>query len=211
MPETVVNLAWLVLFLPLLAAIGIYGVTAYTVERRTPEVGLRMALGADRGDVLREVLKHALSQVLVGLVLGVPLALVLGRLMAAHLYNVSSYNPMILSSAFATLGTSAPSKLISTPSPLIATGSKDTMRSPEDPGSRGVGNSVSAPGKSRGFGESPDCRSDRSSIATGERTLRSALRTVVEKRRPILDGRRQKTSAPPSCNSPADKPARESR
>ena len=87
----------------LLAAIGIYGVTAYTVERRTPEVGLRMALGADRGDVLREVLKHALSQVLVGLVLGVPLALVLGRLMAAHLYNVSSSNPLILGGAFGTL------------------------------------------------------------------------------------------------------------
>jgi predicted permease len=87
----------------LLAAIGIYGVTAYTVERRTPEVGLRMALGADRGDVLREVLKHALSQVLIGLILGVPLALGLGRLMAAHLYNVSTYNPLILGGAFGTL------------------------------------------------------------------------------------------------------------
>jgi predicted permease len=87
----------------LLAAVGIYGVTAYTVERRTPEVGLRMALGADRGDVLREILKHAVSQVLVGLVLGVPLALVLGRLVAAHLYNVSSANPLILGGAFATL------------------------------------------------------------------------------------------------------------
>jgi predicted permease len=87
----------------LLAAVGIYGVTAYSVERRTPEVGLRMALGADRGDVLREVLKRALSQVIVGLLLGVPLALVLGRLMAAHLYNVSSYNPPILSGAFCTL------------------------------------------------------------------------------------------------------------
>jgi predicted permease len=87
----------------LLAAIGIYGVTAYTVERRTPEVGLRMALGADRGDVLRGVLKHALSQVLVGLALGVPLALGLGRLMAAHLYNVSSSNPLILGGAFGTL------------------------------------------------------------------------------------------------------------
>jgi ABC-type antimicrobial peptide transport system permease subunit len=87
----------------LLAAIGIYGVTAYTVERRTPEVGLRMALGADRGDVLREVLKHAVGQVLVGLALGVPLALGLGRLMAAHLYNVSSSNPLILGGAFGTL------------------------------------------------------------------------------------------------------------
>jgi predicted permease len=87
----------------LLAAIGIYGVTAYTVERRTPEVGLRMALGANRMDVLKGVLKQALAQVLVGLVLGVPLAFVLGRLMAAHLYNVSSYNLPILSSAFVTL------------------------------------------------------------------------------------------------------------
>jgi predicted permease len=87
----------------LLAAIGIYGVTAYTVERRTPEVGLRMALGADRADVLREILKHALTQVLFGLAIGVPLALGLGRLMAAHLYNVSSYNPLILSGAFVTL------------------------------------------------------------------------------------------------------------
>ena len=87
----------------LLAAVGIYGVTAYTVERRTPEIGLRMALGADRGDVLREVLKRALAQVLVGLVLGIPLALGLGRLVAAHLYNVSSYNPLILGCAFVTL------------------------------------------------------------------------------------------------------------
>jgi ABC-type antimicrobial peptide transport system permease subunit len=87
----------------LLAAIGIYGVTAYTVERRTPEVGLRMALGADRGDVLREVLQRALTQVIIGLALGVPLALGLGRLMASHLYNVSSYNPLILGGAFGTL------------------------------------------------------------------------------------------------------------
>jgi predicted permease len=103
-PEMLANLTMTFgLVALLLAAIGIYGVTAYTVERRTPEVGLRMALGADRGDVLREVLKHALSQVLVGLVLGVPLALGLGRLMAAHLYNVSSYNPLILGGAFSTL------------------------------------------------------------------------------------------------------------
>jgi hypothetical protein len=87
----------------LLAAIGIYGVTAYTVERRTPEVGLRMALGANRADVLRGVLKHALAQVITGLIIGIPLALGLGRLMAAHLYNVSSSNPLILGGAFVTL------------------------------------------------------------------------------------------------------------
>jgi predicted lysophospholipase L1 biosynthesis ABC-type transport system permease subunit len=66
---------------------------------RTPEVGLRMALGADRC----EVLKRALAQMLVGIALGVPLAFVLGRLMAAQLYNVSSYNPLILGGAFGTL------------------------------------------------------------------------------------------------------------
>jgi predicted permease len=87
----------------LLAAVGIYGVTSYTVERRTPEVGLRMALGADRRDVLREVLKRSLAQVLAGLALGVPLALGMGRLVAAHLYNVSSYNPLILGGAFGVL------------------------------------------------------------------------------------------------------------
>ncbi len=87
----------------LLAAIGIYGVTAYKVERRTPEVGLRMALGADRRDVLREVLKRALVQVTTGLALGVPLALVLGHLMASHLFEVSSYDLRILAGAFATL------------------------------------------------------------------------------------------------------------
>jgi predicted permease len=87
----------------LLAAVGIYGVTAYTVERRTPEVGLRMALGASRADVLRDVLRSALSHVGFGLVLGVPLALVLGRLMAAHLYNVSSTNSLVLGASLATL------------------------------------------------------------------------------------------------------------
>jgi ABC-type antimicrobial peptide transport system permease subunit len=66
-------------------------------------VGIRMALGANRADVLRGVLKHALAQVLTGLILGIPLALGLGRLMAAHLYNVSSSNPLILSGAFLTL------------------------------------------------------------------------------------------------------------
>ena len=87
----------------LLAAIGIYGVTAYTVERRTPEVGLRMALGAGRREVLREVLHRAVAQVMIGLALGVPLALVLGRMMAAHLYQVSSYDLRILAGAFCTL------------------------------------------------------------------------------------------------------------
>ena len=87
----------------LLAAIGFYGVTAYSVERRTPEVGLRMALGASRADVLSGVLRSALAQVGLGLVLGIPLAVALGRLMAAHLYQVSSSNPFVLAAALLTL------------------------------------------------------------------------------------------------------------
>ena len=88
----------------LLAAIGIYGVTAYTVERRTPEVGLRMALGANRG---RRAARCPEARAGAGAyrarIIGIPLALGLGRLMAAHLYNVSSYNPLILGGAFVTL------------------------------------------------------------------------------------------------------------
>jgi predicted permease len=68
----------------LLAAIGLYGLLAYTVARRTSEIGIRMALGAKRGDVLAMVLRDALAMVLAGLALGVPLAL-WGRRFAAGL------------------------------------------------------------------------------------------------------------------------------
>jgi ABC-type antimicrobial peptide transport system permease subunit len=83
----------------LLAAIGLYGVTAYTVAQRTNEIGIRMALGADRAKVVRLVLRGAFQRVLVGLVLGLPLAIGAGRLIAAELYGVSSSDPLALTVA----------------------------------------------------------------------------------------------------------------
>jgi predicted permease len=82
-----------------LAAIGLYGVTAYTVAQRTNEIGIRMALGADRPKVMRLVLQGAFKQVFVGLILGLPLAVGAGRLISAQLYGVSSWDPFALAVA----------------------------------------------------------------------------------------------------------------
>ncbi len=79
-----------------LAAIGLYGVTAYTVAQRTNEIGIRMALGAGRPKVLQLVLTGAFKRVLIGLVLGLPLAVGAGRLISAQLYGVSSWDPLAL-------------------------------------------------------------------------------------------------------------------
>jgi predicted permease len=78
----------------ILASIGLYGVTAYTVERRTSEIGIRMALGADRGSVLRMVLRSAFLQVGIGLAIGIPATILLGRLMANQLFGVAPYDPL---------------------------------------------------------------------------------------------------------------------
>jgi predicted permease len=80
----------------LLAAVGLYGVTAYAVAQRTNEIGIRMALGADRTRVVRLVLRGASQRVLLGLLLGAPLAIGAGRLIAAELYGVSSWDPPAL-------------------------------------------------------------------------------------------------------------------
>jgi predicted permease len=84
-----------------LAAIGLYGVTAYTVEQRTSEIGIRMALGADRKSVLGMVLRTAFAQVGIGLAIGIPAAIGAGRAISAQLYAVKPYDPTML--AFATL------------------------------------------------------------------------------------------------------------
>jgi predicted permease len=79
-----------------LACVGLYGVTSYSVARRTSEIGLRMALGANRGNVLRLVLRGAMLQLVIGLAVGIPLALAGGRLVSSMLYGVKSYDPWIL-------------------------------------------------------------------------------------------------------------------
>ncbi len=83
----------------LLAAVGLYGVTAYTVAQRTNEIGIRMALGANRANVVRYVLRGAFGRVAVGLGLGLPLAVVAGRLISSQLYGVSFWDPLALTLA----------------------------------------------------------------------------------------------------------------
>jgi predicted permease len=79
-----------------LASIGLYGVTAYSVERRTSEIGIRMALGANRMNVLNLVLRGAFLQIGVGLLIGIPVTILGGRAMAAQLFGVKPYDPNIL-------------------------------------------------------------------------------------------------------------------
>jgi ABC-type antimicrobial peptide transport system permease subunit len=91
----------------ILAAIGLYGVTAYTVAQRTSEIGVRMALGADKGNIVRLVLGRAFKMVALGLLLGVPLAIGAGRLMAAQLYGIAHWDPFSLSIAIVALASCA--------------------------------------------------------------------------------------------------------
>src|SRR5881398_3241852 len=80
----------------LLASIGIYGAVAYTVEQRTGEIGVRMALGAQTADVLRLVVNQGMKPVLIGLGIGIGSAFAVGRLIASQLYQVSAHNPALL-------------------------------------------------------------------------------------------------------------------
>jgi predicted permease len=86
-----------------LASIGLYGVTSYNVGRRVNEIGVRMALGANRGQILTMILREAFTLIAVGLVMGVPMAVAAGWLLSSQLYGVSQRDPIILSIAIATL------------------------------------------------------------------------------------------------------------
>jgi len=90
-----------------LAAVGLYGVLAYMVERRTGEIGVRMALGANRGRVIGMVLRGAFWQVGIGLALGIPAAIGAGRLMTSQLFGVKPWDPVMLALATMLLGLAA--------------------------------------------------------------------------------------------------------
>ncbi|MGE3274004.1 MAG: ABC transporter permease [Vicinamibacterales bacterium] len=87
----------------LLAAVGLYGVMAYTVSRRTREIGIRMALGAEHGRVLWLVLREVALLTGIGIVLGIPGALGLSRLVESQLFGVGAADPVTLAAAAATL------------------------------------------------------------------------------------------------------------
>ncbi len=91
----------------LLATVGIYGAVAYTVEQRTSEIGVRMALGAQTMDVLRLVMGQGMKPVIFGLIVGLAAALALGRLVASQLYQTSPYNPVLLATTAMVLALAA--------------------------------------------------------------------------------------------------------
>ena len=90
-----------------LASIGLYGVTAYLVTKRTNEIGIRMALGANRLMVLKLVLRAAFLQVAIGLAVGIPAAILAGRAIANLLFGVKPYDPFILAMTAFLLGFAA--------------------------------------------------------------------------------------------------------
>ncbi len=87
----------------LLATLGLYGVTSYTVARRTSEIGIRMALGANRKEVVAMVMRGAILQTAIGLAIGIPIALLCTRYIKSQLYNMTGFNLSIMAAAIATL------------------------------------------------------------------------------------------------------------
>ena len=90
-----------------LACVGLYGVLSYIVTRRTSEIGVRMALGADRGRVMGMVLGGAFWQVGIGLALGIPAAIGAGRLMTNQLFGLEPWDPVMLTFATLLIGVAA--------------------------------------------------------------------------------------------------------
>jgi predicted permease len=86
-----------------LAVVGAYGVKAFLVTRRTREIGVRMALGATRGDVMRQMMRESLGLTVAGLVIGLLLAAVVARLLSALLYGVDPVDPLVMTISAAVL------------------------------------------------------------------------------------------------------------
>ena len=90
-----------------LASIGLYGVTAYNAGRRTGEIGVRMALGAGRSQVVILVLRGSCGLILLGLLIGLPLTFAAGRFLGDQLYGANPYNPVVTLAAVLALALSA--------------------------------------------------------------------------------------------------------
>jgi predicted permease len=90
----------------ILASVGLYGVTAYNAGRRVNEIGVRMAVGAGRGDIVALVLRGAFSLTVLGLLLGLPLSLAAGSFLGHQLYGMSPYDPVVILTAVLTLALS---------------------------------------------------------------------------------------------------------
>lgn len=107
-PRLIARLTTLYAILALvLASIGLYGVAAYMVARRTTEIGIRMALGAQRGNALAIVLRSAMAPIAIGLLIGIPVVLGAVRAIASQLFGVSSYDPLVLGASIGVLTASA--------------------------------------------------------------------------------------------------------
>jgi ABC-type antimicrobial peptide transport system permease subunit len=109
-----------------LAAVGLYGLVAYVTTQRTGEIGIRMALGASRRDVRRLVLRDTVRLVVIGMAIGIPLALAAAQLLASQLYEVTPSDPLAVSlgivalSAAALLAGYLPARRAARVDPLVA-------------------------------------------------------------------------------------------
>ncbi len=108
-----------------LMAVGIYGITAYSVARRNGEIGIRTALGAARGRVVGTIVGGAMAQIGVGLIIGIPVALAAGRVLADQLYGAKGSDPLILGGAAAILIAAA---AIASFAPALRAGSIDPVQ-----------------------------------------------------------------------------------
>jgi ABC-type antimicrobial peptide transport system permease subunit len=109
-----------------MAAIGIYGVLSYWVNQRTREIGIRLALGADQKNILAVVLREGIKLTVIGLVIGVPLAMGLTNLLPNVLYGVGRHDPVtfiviaLILGAVATLACYIPARRATKVDPMVA-------------------------------------------------------------------------------------------
>ena len=109
-----------------LACVGLYGLMSYAVARRTNEIAIRMALGAEKAKILQMVLREAMILAVLGIVIGVPAALAASRLVAAMLYGLKPTDPVTILSAMAVVAAVAllagyiPARRASRVNPMVA-------------------------------------------------------------------------------------------